>query len=392
MGRNCTRNASGEECAIAGDLGKLLTRERGLAPVTAKSTAANCDIGHRDRGITVVAVVPNPMIRRDFIILFSSAAVAWPRFATSEPSDMVRRIGVLMTVSEGDAEVQPHLIAFQKTLQDLGWADGRNVRIDYRLAAADPGRIRAAAAELVRLKPDVLLAQSTTEAKALLEQTRIVPIVSPMLSDPIGSGLVKSFANPGGSVTGFTSFEEGMAGKWLGLLKEIGPDVTGIAIVLHPQDEAPSSGVQRAANAAASSLGVELTLIRDAHIERAFDAFALDAVARKANIGLIVLPGIYTRAYRYLILALAAKYGWPAIYPSQDYVKAGGLMSYGTEISDAFRQAAVYVDQILQGAKPSQLPVQAPTNLHLVINLWAAKVLGLTVPPSLLARADEVIE
>jgi putative ABC transport system substrate-binding protein len=332
------------------------------------------------------------MIRRDFIILFSSAAAAWPRIAISEPSDLVRRIGVLMTISEGDAEVQPHVIVFQKTLQDLGWTDGRNLRIDYRLAAADPGRIRAAAAELVRLKPDVLLAQSTTETKALLEQTRTVPIVSPMLSDPIGNSLVESFANPGGSVTGFTSFEEGLAGKWLGLLKEIGPDITSVAIVLHPHDEAPSSGVQSAVKAAASSLGVELTLIRDARIEHAFDAFALDAVARKANIGLIVLPGIYTGAYRYLILALAAKYSWPAIYPSPDYVKAGGLMSYGTEISDAFRQAAAYVDRILRGAKPGQLPVQAPTNFHLVINLWAAKALGLTVPPSLLARADEVIE
>ena len=332
------------------------------------------------------------MIRRDFLILFSSAAVAWPRTATSEPSDLVRRLGVLMTISEGDAEVKPHVIVFQKTLQDLGWTDGRNLQIDYRLAVADPGRISAAAVELVRLKPDVLLAQSTTEAKALLEQTRTVPIVSPMLSDPIGSGLIGSFANPGGSVTGFTSFEEGLASKWLGLLKEIGPDVTSVVIVLHPRDEMPSSGVQRGMKAAASLLGVELTLIRDNYIERAFDAFALDAIARKANVGLIVFPGIYTGAYRYLILALAAKYSWPAIYPSRDYVKAGGLISYGTEISDAFRQAAGYVDRVLRGAEPGQLPVQAPTNFYLVINLWAAKALGLTVSPSLLVRADEVIE
>src|SRR6266516_1660612 len=333
-----------------------------------------------------------PMIRRDFIILFGSAAVAWPRNAASQPSDLVRRVGVLMTISEGDAEVQPHVILFQKTLQDLGWADGRNLRIDYRLAVADPGQIRTAAAELVRLKPDVLLAQSTPETKALLEQTRSVPIVSPMLSDPVGSGLVESFANPGGTVTGFTTFEESMAGKWLGLLKEIGPDVTRIAIILHPLDETPSSGVQRAVKAAASSLGVELTSIRDAHIERALEVVAIDAVARKANVGLLVLPGIYTRALRYLILSLAAKYSWPAIYPSRDYVKAGGLMSYGTEISDAFRQAAAYIDRILRGEKPSQLPVQAPTNFRLVINLWAAKVFGLTVSSSLLARADEVIE
>ncbi len=325
-------------------------------------------------------------------MLLGGAAIAWPRVAISEPNDLVRRVGVLMTISEGDAEVQPGLILFKKVLQDLGWTDGRNVRIDYRFAVADPGRIRAAAAELVRLKPDVLLAQSTAETRALLEQTRTVPIVSPMLTDPIGSGLVESFAKPGGSVTGFTSFEEGMAGKWLGLLKEIGPDVSSVAIVLHPNDEAPSAGVQRALKAAAFSLQVELTLIRDAHIERAFEAFARDAVTRKTTSGLIVLPGIYTGAYRYLILALAAKYSWPAIYPSRDYVRSGGLMSYGTEIGDAFRQAAAYIDRILRGAKPGQLPVQAPTNFSLVINLWAAKVLGLTVPPSLLARADQVIE
>jgi putative tryptophan/tyrosine transport system substrate-binding protein len=332
------------------------------------------------------------MLRRDFIILLSSAGVAWPRIVISAPNDLVRRIGVLITISEGDAGIRPHLIVLQRTLQDLGWVEGRNVQIDYRLTVADPDGIRAAAAELVRLKPDVLLGQSTTETKALREQTRNIPIVSPMLSDPIGSGLVESFANPGGNVTGFTSFEEGLAGKWLGLLKEIAPEITSAAIVLHPQDELPSSEVQSALKAAASSLGVELTLIRHVHIERALDAFALDAVARKANIGLIVLPGIYTGASRYLILALVAKYSWPAIYPSRDYVKAGGLMSYGNEIGDAFRQAGGYVDRILRGAKPSELPVQAPTNFHLSINLWAAKVLGLTVSPSLLARADDVIE
>jgi len=332
------------------------------------------------------------MLRRDFIIILGSAAVAWPRIVLSAPNDLVRRIGVLLTTSEGDAEIRPHLIVFQKALQDLGWTDGQNVQINYQLAVADPDRLRAAARELVSLKPDVLLGQSNTETKALLERTRAIPIVSPMLSDPVGSGLIKSFANPGGSVTGFTSFEEDLAGKWLGLLKEIGPDITRVAVVLHPFDEAPNSRVKGAIQAAALSLGVEVTLIREARIERAFDALAQDVTARKISCGLIVLPGIYTGAYRYLILALAAKYGWPAIYPSRDYIRAGGLMSYGTEISDAFRQAAVYVDRILRGAKPDQLPVQAPTNFHLIINLWAAKVLGLTVPPSLLARADEVIE
>jgi putative ABC transport system substrate-binding protein len=277
-------------------------------------------------------------------------------------------------------------------LQGLGWTDGRNVQIDYRFSMADPNRMRAAATELIELKPDVLLAQSTPETRALLEQTRTVPIVSPILADPIGSGLVESFARPGGTVTGFTNFEEGMGGKWLGLLKEIAPDVTSVPIVLHPDDEAPSAEVQRALNTAASSLGVELTLIRDVRIEHAFDAFAQDAFARKSNVGMIVLPGIYTAAHRYSIVALAAKYRWPAIYPFRDYVVAGGLLSYGADPGDAFRQAASYVDRILRGTKPAQLPIQAPTSFRLVINLWAAKVLDLTVPSSLLARADEVIE
>ncbi len=331
------------------------------------------------------------MKRRDFIILFGSAAIGWSRVAILQANELPR-IGVLMGIAEGEAEVQPRLIAFRQVLQDLGWTDGRNVQIDYRFSVADPNRMRTAAAELIGLKPDVLLAQSTPETRALLEQTRTVPIVSPILADPIGSGLVESFARPGGTVTGFTNFEAGMGGKLLGLLKEIAPDATSVAIVLHPNDEAPSAEVQHALNTAASSLGVELTLIRDVHIERAFDAFAQDAFARKSNIGLIVLPGIYTEAYRYSIVPLAAKYRWPAIYPFRDYVIAGGLMSYGADPGDAFRQAASYVDRILRGAKPAQLPIQAPTRFRLVINLLAAKLLDLTVPPSLLAQADEVIE
>jgi putative ABC transport system substrate-binding protein len=331
------------------------------------------------------------MRRRDFIFLLGGAAMAWPAIAISEPNGQVRRIGVLVGIAEGDVEVQPSLLAFQQVLQDLGWTDGRNVRIDYRFAVADPDRLTAAGAELVGLKPDVLLAQSTPEIRALLKQTRTIPIVSPMIADPVGSGLVESFAKPGGNITGFTSFEEGMGGKWLGLLKEIAPDVTSVAILLHPNDEALRAGVQRSVETAASSFGVELTLIRDVHLERAFDAFARDASTRKLNSGLIVFPGIYNWAHRYLILALAAKYLWPAIYPSRDYVGSGGLMSYGPGI-DVFREAASYVDRILRGAKPGDLPVQAPTHFQLVINLLAAKVLGLEVPPTLLGTADELIE
>jgi putative tryptophan/tyrosine transport system substrate-binding protein len=332
------------------------------------------------------------MRRREFITLFGGAAVAWPGIAISQPSDPLRRIGVLMAISEGDAEVHPRLIAFQKSLHDLGWTDGRNTRIDYRFVVSDPERIRAAAMELVSLKPDVLVAQSSSETRAVLELTRTVPIVSPMLNDPVGSGLVQSFGRPGGNITGFTNFEDGMGGKWLGLLKAIAPDVSSVAIVLHPNDEGLSAGLRRSVETAASSFGVGLTLIRNADIELALDEFARDTFARKSISGLIVFPGVYTGAYRYSILALAAKYRWPAICPSREWVVSGGLMSYGTNIGAAFRLVAEYVDRILRGERPSELPIQAPTKFQLVISLWAANALDLTVPPSLLAIADEVIE
>jgi putative tryptophan/tyrosine transport system substrate-binding protein len=343
-------------------------------------------------GPAILSGWPSHMRRRDFVTLLCGTVAALPLTAQAQQPDAVRRIGVLMGISEADAQVQPRLIAFQQVLQDLGWTDGRNVRIDYRFAVSDPDRIKAAAAELVALKPDVLLAQSTPETRALLEQTRTVPIVTPMIADPVGSGLVQSFARPGGSVTGFTNFEEGMEGKWLGLLKAIAPNVASVAVILHPNDEGPSAGIRRSIETAASSFGMELILVRDSNIERALDEFAHHAVARKSNCGLIVFPGVYTGVDRYLILALAAKYSWPAIYPFRDWVISGGLMSYGPDTGDAFRSAASYVDRILRGAKPGELPVQAPTKFQLVINLWAAKVFDLTVPPSLLALADEVIE
>jgi putative ABC transport system substrate-binding protein len=330
--------------------------------------------------------------RREFIALLGGAAVAWPGMAIPQPGQSVHRIGVLMGTSEGDAEVHPHLLTFQKALQDLGWTQDRNVQIDYRFAVSDPERIRTAAAELLRVNPDVLVGQSTPETRALLELTRTVPIVSPMLAGPVGSGVVQSFARPGGNGTGFTNVEEGMVGKWLGLLKAIAPDVSSVALVLHPNDEELSAGLRSSVETAASSVGMGLTLIRDAQIERALDGFARDSFARKVNSGLIVLPGIYTGVYRYSILALAARYRWPAVYPFREWVISGGLLSYGTDIGAAFRQTAVYVDRILQGARPGELPIQAPTKFQLVISLWAAKVLELTVPPSLLAIADEVLE
>jgi putative tryptophan/tyrosine transport system substrate-binding protein len=330
--------------------------------------------------------------RREFITLLGSAAAVWPLLASAQQPDRVRQIGVLISTAEGDAQMTPPLLSFQKALHDLSWTVGGNVRIDYRFAVPDPDRIRAAAAELVGLKPDVLVAQSTAEIRALLEATRMIPIVSPMINDPLGSGFAQSFAKPGGSITGFTNFEEEMGGKWLGLLRVIAPDVASVAIVVHPNDESFSAGLRRSVETAASSLGLGLTLIRDTQVERALNEFARDEFARKSNSGLIVLPGIHTGAYRYSILALAAKYRWPAIYPFREWVVSGGLLSYGTDISVAFQRAAEYVDRILRGAKPGELPIQAPTKFQLVINLWAARVLQITIPPSLLALADEVIE
>ena len=333
------------------------------------------------------------MRRREFVTLLGGAAIAGPGIAIADPNDPMRRIGVLMGIAEGDAEVQPGLVAFRQLLEKLGWTDGSNVRIEYRFAVADRDRIRAAAAELVGLKPDVLLAQSTSEASALREQTHSIPIVCPMISDPIGAGLVENLARPGGNVTGFTNFEAAIGGKWLGLLKEIAPDVTDVAIVLHPNEaEAPSRELRRAVKTAASSFAVELTVVPDAEIQGAIDAFARKSNARTSNGGLIVFPDIYTRARWYLILALAAKYSLPAIYPFREYVKSGGLMSYGIDTGDVFRGAASYVDRILRGAKPGDLPVQATTKFQLVISVWAAKALGLTIPDTILARADEVIE
>jgi putative ABC transport system substrate-binding protein len=213
-----------------------------------------------------------------------------------------------------------------------------------------------------------------------------------MLNDPVGSGLVQSFGRPGGNITGFTNFEDGMGGKWLGLLKAIAPGVATVAIVLHPNDEALSAGLRRSVETAASSSGVELTFLRNTDIEHSLDEFARDTFVRKLSGGLIVFPGIYTAVHRYSILALAAKYKWPAICPFREWVVSGGLLSYGTNIGAAFRQAAEYVHRILRGEKPGDLPIQAPTNFQLVVNVWAANALDLTIPSSLLAIADEVIE
>jgi putative ABC transport system substrate-binding protein len=326
--------------------------------------------------------------RRQFITLLGGAA-AWPFVARAQQGERMRRIGVLMTVTADNPEYQTRMAAFLQELQQLGWTDGRNVRIDVRWAAGDADRIRKYAAELVALAPDVILAPGTTTTGPLLQLTRTMPIVFTTLLDPVGAGFVESLARPGGNATGFTAFEYGLSGKWLELLKQIAPGVTRAAVL---RDPAIAAGIGQfaAIQSVAPSLGVELRPVdvRDAtEIERAVTAFA-----RTSNGGLIVTASVGSVIHRDLITMLAAGHKLPAVYGARYFVSGGGLISYGPDRVDMYRQAAGYVDRILKGEKPADLPVQAPTKYELVINLKTAKALGIEVPPTLLARADEVIE
>jgi putative ABC transport system substrate-binding protein len=299
----------------------------------------------------------------------------------------MRRIGVLMNLAADDAEGQARIAAFVQALQRLGWSDGRNLRIDHRWAAGDTGRFHRYAEELLALAPDVILAAATPSVQALQQATRTVPIVFAIVADPVGAGFVDSLARPGGNVTGFTPFEYGISGKWLELLKEIAPRVTRVAVL---RDLTIGLGQLGAIQSVAPSLGVELTPIGlddTGQIERTVAAFA-----RSPNGGLIVTASTSATIHRELITTLAARNKLPAVYNERYFVAAGGLMSYGPDFLDQFRSAASYVDRILRGEKPADLPVQAPTKHELMINLNAAKALGLDVPPMLLARADKVIE
>jgi ABC-type uncharacterized transport system substrate-binding protein len=327
--------------------------------------------------------------RREFITLLGGAAVAWPVAAQAQRGERVRRIGVLMNLTAEDPESPARLAAFAQGLADLGWTIGRNLRIDYRWAAADPERIRRDAEELVALKPDLILSSGTPTVAALQKATRSVPIVFAQVVDPVGSGFVEALARPGGNITGFSVFEFGISGKWLELLKEIAPNVTRAAI-LRDVALASGSGQLGALQSVAPGLGVELRPVDvgdTASIER-----AVVALARSPNGGLIVTASTWGVIHRKLITRLAAEHRLPAVYHSSYYVSSGGLISYGPNSIDPFRRAAGYVDRILKGYKPADLPVQAPTKYELVINLKTAKALGLEVPPTVLARADEVIE
>ena len=328
------------------------------------------------------------MRRREFITLLGGAA-AWPLAARAQQAERVRRIGVLMNFSADDAEGQARLAAFRQGLQQAGWSVGGNIRIDYRWAADDAELFRKYAAELVALAPDVILASGNPSVAALQQATRSVPIVFAPIGDAVASGFVESLARPGGNITGFSAFEYSLSGKWLELLKELSPRVSRAAIVRDlglPQ----GSGLLGAIQSVAPSLSVELSPINvgdTAAFERAVAAFA-----RSTNGGLIVTTSPWAVAHRDLIIALAAQHHLPAVYAFRYFVTSGGLISYGPSSIDQFRRAAGYIDRILRGEKPADLPVQTPTKYELVINLKTARALGLEIPPTVLARADEVIE
>jgi ABC-type uncharacterized transport system substrate-binding protein len=328
------------------------------------------------------------MRRRAFITLLGGAA-AWPVAARAQQRERMRRIGVLTNLAADDPEAQARNSALLQGLRELGWTEGRSLRIDTRWTLGDADRIRKYAAELAALAPDVILATGSNTLGPLLQATRVVPIVFMYVPDPVGAGYIDSLARPGGNATGFTAFEYGISAKWLELLKEIAPGVTRAAVL---RDPAITAGIGQfgAIQSVAPSFGVEVSPVnvRDApEIERAVTTFA-----RSSNGGLIVTGSALANVHRDLIITLAARHKLPAVYFERFFVAGGGLISYGTEMLNQHRRAAGYVDRILKGEKPADLPVQAPTKYELVINLKTAKALGLEVPASVLARADEVIE
>jgi putative ABC transport system substrate-binding protein len=327
--------------------------------------------------------------RREFLGVAGGAAASWPLAARAQQGERVRRIGVLMPATADDPNFQTRLAAFLQGLELLGWSVGRNVRIDTRWSTADADSIRRHAAELAALAPDVILSFGAATVGALLQATRTVPIVFPVAGDPVAAGFVESLARPGGNATGFMLFEYSMAGKWLELLKEIAPGVTRVAVLRDPA--IPTGPAQFGIlQSMAPSLRVEISPVnlRDpAEIEPAVATFA-----RSANGGLILTGSALATFHRDLIVTLAARHKLPAVYFERSFVATGGLISYGPDFVDQFRRAASYVDRILKGEKPADLPVQAPTKYELVINLKTARALGINVPPTLIARADEVIE
>ena len=330
------------------------------------------------------------MRRRDFVALLGSAA-AWPLTARAQQGERKRRIGVLMAHAENDAEFHDYLSAFREGLQKLGWTEGRNIQIDSRWGALDDAAARQRSVkELIALQPDLILTQNTPPTASMLEQPRTIPVVFVIVADPIGSGFVQSLARPGANATGFTIMEPTIAGKWLELLKEIAPRVSRVAFLFNPATTPYRDIYLKPFKAAAESLAVE-AIAAPVHDTAELES-VVAAHAREPNAGLIVMPDGFLNVHRAQIVALAARYRLPTIYPWRFFTEIGGLLSYGSMQSDMFRTAATYVDRILRGERPAELPVQAPTKYELVVNLKTAKALGLEVPALLQQRADEVIE
>ena len=330
------------------------------------------------------------MRRREFITLLGGAA-AWPIAARAQQSERVRRVGVLMLYAENDSEAQAWVAAFREGLQKLGWVEGHNIRFDTRWAWADVEAMQRIARELIALQPDVILSQVTPTTVALLQQTRTIPIVFALVADPVGSGFVANLSRPGGQVTGFATSEGSVGGKWLELLKEIAPRITRVAVLFNPTIAVTFAEYYlNPVKAAAASLGVE-AIAAPVHDTSELEP-VVAAQAREPNSGLIVIPDAFTIGHRAEVTSLAARYQLPAVYPYRQFAELGGLLSYGFDRLDNWRRAAGYVDRILKGEKPADLPVQAPTKYELVLNLKTAKALGLDVPWILQQRADEVIE
>jgi putative ABC transport system substrate-binding protein len=335
-----------------------------------------------------------PIGRRELITLLGAMAAApvvlWPRAARAQRPDRVRRVGVLMAMTSEDPEARTRIAAFEQGLRELRWHPGRNIHVDYRWAADDPDRLRREAAALVAASPELILANSTPVLAALRKESTKLPMVFVQVTDPIGNGFVPQLARPGGNITGFTNFEFGIGGKWLQTLKEVAPALTRVAVVFNPQTASYADAFMQPIEAAARSFAVAATSMPVADVA-AIEA-AVTAFAHVPNGGLIVLPDVSTVHHRDLIIALAARHRLPAIYPYRFYAVSGGLISYGSDVADVFRRAAAYVDRVLKGEKPGELPVQAPTKFEMVINLKTARAMAFTVPAPLLARADEVIE
>ena len=329
------------------------------------------------------------MRRREVITLISGAAITWPLAAHAQQPEKMRRMGVLMAYAESDREGQAWIAAFREGLQKFGWAEGRNIRIDYGWAPSDAESRQQIAKELVAQQPDLILTQNTPTTEAVLQQTRTIPIIFANVSDPVGRGFVASFPRPGGNVTGFVNFEGSLGGKWLELLKETAPRTNRVALLFNPTTAPFAAYFLETFKAAAPSFAVEAISapVRDVPELESFVA----ALAREPN-GLIVMPETFLNVHRAQVVSLAARHHLPAAYPYRFFAELGGLLSYGSNPLDNFRRVGTYVDRVLKGEKPADLPVQAPTRYELVINLKTAKALGLNLPATVLARADEVIE